>query len=109
MSALQRAIQEAGGAKRLADAIGVTVQRLSNWIKRGVPAEHCPDIEMAVNGAVRCEELRPDVRWGVLRGAAAPASPVEASEVPGQERRQEGERRQEERRKDVRRERDRLN
>lgn len=44
----------------------------SMWRKRGrVPAEHCPAIERATGGAVRCEDLRPDVDWAVLRGAPA--------------------------------------
>ena len=29
-------------------------------------------LERATNGAVRCEELRPDVAWGVLREQVAP-------------------------------------
>lgn len=33
----------------------------------GVPAERCPAIERATNGQVRCEDLRPDVDWAVLR------------------------------------------
>lgn len=70
MSALQRAIDHAGGATKLAGAIGVTVQRLTNWLERGVPAERCPDIERATGGAVRCEDLRNDVAWGVLRDPA---------------------------------------
>ena len=38
------------------------------WQKRGrVPAEHCPAIERATGGKVRCEDLRPDVDWSVLR------------------------------------------
>ncbi len=67
MTGLRKAIEVAGGATKLAAALGVTAQRLSNWVERGVPAERCPDIERATNGAVRCEELRPDVAWGVLR------------------------------------------
>ena len=67
MSALQRAIQHSGGLSRLAAALGVSPQRLSNWLERGVPAEQCPLIERATDGAVRCEELRPDVAWAVLR------------------------------------------
>ncbi len=54
------------------------------WKKRGnVPAEHCPAIERATG--VRCEELRPDVAWSVLRkpeliGAeGAPAVPEPAA------------------------------
>ena len=36
------------------------------WKQTGrVPAEYCPDIE-AITG-VRCEALRPDVNWAVLR------------------------------------------
>ena len=45
---------------------GITQQALTNWKQRGIPAEKCPDIE-ALTG-VRCEELRPDVNWAVLRG-----------------------------------------
>lgn len=77
MNPLQRAIEVAGGLTRLADAIGVTPQRLLNWVDRGVPAERCPDIERATREAgtaVTCEELKPDVNWGVLRqNAVAPA------------------------------------
>lgn len=42
---------------------------LSQWKNGGrqVPAERCPQIERATGGAVRCEELRPDVAWDVLR------------------------------------------
>ena len=38
---------------------------------RPVPAERCPAIERATGGAVRCEDLRPDGEWGVLRGECA--------------------------------------
>ncbi len=48
------------------------------WKKRGrVPAEHCPAIERATGGAVRCEDLRPDIEWGVLR--APPSAQQEAA------------------------------
>jgi DNA-binding transcriptional regulator YdaS (Cro superfamily) len=32
-----------------------------------VPADRCPVIERETGGAVRCEELRPDVDWAYLR------------------------------------------
>ena len=67
---LDRASDIIGGTTKLAAAIGVTAQVVSNWRVRGVPAERCPDIELATDGAVRCEELRPDVNWAVLRQAA---------------------------------------
>ncbi|MDR3382290.1 transcriptional regulator [Cupriavidus basilensis] len=74
---LLSAIEAAGGITKLARAIGVSTQRVSNWRDRRVPAEHCPDIE-ATTG-VRCEHLRPDVNWAVLRGSALAAStPVNA-------------------------------
>ena len=36
-------------------------------MSRPIPAERCPEIEKATGGAVRCEELRPDVDWAYLR------------------------------------------
>lgn len=44
----------------------LTPWAVSKWDKR-VPAERCPDIEKLIHGAVRCEDLRPDVNWSVLR------------------------------------------
>jgi DNA-binding transcriptional regulator YdaS (Cro superfamily) len=49
----------------LATKLGRSRQTLNHWKKR-IPAEACPDIERLTG--VRCEELRPDVAWGVLRG-----------------------------------------
>lgn len=69
MTAIDRAANTAGGQARLAGLLGVTPPTVNQWIKgvRQVPAERCPDIEKATG--VRCEELRPDVNWAVLRGA----------------------------------------
>lgn len=78
MSALQRAIDHAGGASKLAGLLGVSVQRLINWVERGVPAERCPEIERATAGEVRCEELRPDVAWSVLREQVNPVAEADA-------------------------------
>ena len=60
-------------ASRLAERLGFSPVLLSQWGtgKRQVPAEHCPAIGRATGGAVRCEDLRPDVEWSVLRGVAA--------------------------------------
>ena len=65
--ALDEAIRQTGGTKQLADRLAVTAQVVSNWRARGVPAERCPDIERVTG--VRCECLRPDVNWDVLRVA----------------------------------------
>lgn len=42
--------------------------RKSNFI----PAEHAPAIEELSGGEVTCEEMRPDVKWHVLRKGAQP-------------------------------------
>lgn len=82
MDALMRAIQHVGSQSGLARYIGSTPQTVSNWIKRGnVPAEHCPAIERATGGKVRCEEIRPDVEWGILRAAKRAAKPADRKAV----------------------------
>lgn len=67
MSPLKKAIESFGGVTALSRELGISAQRLNNWVDRQVPIERCPDIERATNGAVRCEELRPDVNWAYLR------------------------------------------
>lgn len=61
--------QGRGTAIRLAKDIGAFSSDMSSWTtgKRPVPAERCPQIEAATGGLVRCEDLRPDVQWSVLR------------------------------------------
>lgn len=82
-AALSRAAEALGGQAALASALGFTDRR-SVWpwfnTDRRVPAEHCPAIEGATRRKaaelndttviVTCEELRPDVAWGVLREQA---------------------------------------
>lgn len=66
MDALKKAIDIAGSQSALAKKIGLVPQVVNNWLARGnVPAEYCPNIEQATG--VRCEDLRPDVNWSVLR------------------------------------------
>lgn len=68
-SPVDRAIAAVGSATALALQLGVTSAAVGQWKsgERRVPAERCPEIERATLGVVRCEELRPDVAWGVLR------------------------------------------
>lgn len=69
MDALHSAIKASGSQTALARLLGIAPQVIHNWIKRGnIPAEYCPRIERATNGAVTCEQLRPDVDWNYLRG-----------------------------------------
>lgn len=73
MQALNKAQQILGSQTALAHAVGVVPQVVNNWHRRGnVPAEYCPRIEKATDGAVRCEELRPDVDWAYLRATDCP-------------------------------------
>jgi DNA-binding transcriptional regulator YdaS (Cro superfamily) len=60
-------LDKPGVRAQIMSALGVSQQVISNWKTRDVPAEYCPRIEAATNGVVRCEELRPDVRWDLVR------------------------------------------
>ncbi|WP_343928672.1 helix-turn-helix domain-containing protein [Pigmentiphaga daeguensis] len=69
---------------KLATSLGVPQILISQWAleQRRVPAERCPTIERATDGAVRCEDLRPDVDWAYLRQSAAPTpEPTPAGET----------------------------
>jgi DNA-binding transcriptional regulator YdaS (Cro superfamily) len=75
--ALRRAADVVGGQAALASILGFA-NRTGVWpwfnTDRKVPAEYCPAIERATKAKgqpVLCEELRPDVEWGVLREQAA--------------------------------------
>lgn len=70
---LQRFIDISGGLQAAQKALGLSnYQTLQQWRINRVPAERCPDIERATNGAVRCEDLRPDVDWAYLRATDCP-------------------------------------
>jgi len=77
MLAIQKAFQflgdenGRGGMSKIAKHFGITDWAVSKWQDIGVPAERCPDIELLTNGQVRCEELRPDVNWSILRNKKA--------------------------------------
>ncbi len=71
---VRRAVTMLGGPVATARTLNVKGHRhqtVQGWMRDGVPAKYCPLIERATGGAVRCEELRPDIEWGVLRGSAA--------------------------------------
>lgn len=64
----------------LARACGVTQGAVHQWASGliRVPAERCIQIEKATSGAVRCEDLRPDVDWAFVRGT----KPAQAQQTP---------------------------
>ena len=80
MDAIEKAAKILGSQTELAELCGVSRGAVSQWkgAERKVPAEYCPLIERATQGRVRCEELRPDVQWDVLRDTPHedPAAPV---------------------------------
>ncbi|MFT3720397.1 transcriptional regulator [Pseudorhodoferax sp.] len=83
MNPVEKAAEVLGSQTALAKLCGVTRGSVSQWKGEGrrVPAEHCPLIEKATGGVVRCEDLRPDMRWHVLReqpGAAVPSAASQA-------------------------------
>lgn len=77
--AARRAVEILGGWTAAARALNVKDHRpttVQSWIKHRVPAEYCPAIERETRArgeVVRCEDLRPDIPWGILREQAAPA------------------------------------
>lgn len=66
---IDRAARVVGTQAAIAKGLNVSKTAVSQWKRQDgqVPAEHCPIIEEMTRGAVRCEELRPDIRWDVLR------------------------------------------
>ncbi|MGS1116890.1 Cro/CI family transcriptional regulator [Castellaniella sp. UC4442_H9] len=69
MSGISDACEQLGGLSALARAIKVTPPTVHQWIsgRRPIPVLRCMDVERATNGGVRCEDLRADVDWSVLR------------------------------------------
>jgi DNA-binding transcriptional regulator YdaS (Cro superfamily) len=89
---IARACAAIGGQAEMARALGITPAAVNQWClgRREVPAERCPDIERLTRTAaaakfnqaliVTCEQIRPDVAWGVLREQTAPeAEPAKAA------------------------------
>jgi len=65
MDALTNAIAKFDSMREFAGAINVKPPTVSQWLKRErpIPMAKCLEIERACEGAVTCEELRPDVDW----------------------------------------------
>ena len=70
--AIARAIEIMGGQSPLAEAIGCTQPTISHVLlgRRALSARHAMLVEKATSGAVRVEDLAPDLPWHVVRGAS---------------------------------------
>lgn len=81
--ALSKAADIAGSMQALGEQLGVTKGAVGQWKLPGrqVPAEHCPAIERITGGVVRCEDLRPDVDWQVIRSSGRRAVDRRADKV----------------------------
>lgn len=69
MDPIKKAAEVIGSQRKLSEILGVTPGAVSQWMGGNVPISHCVAIEKATNGAVRCEDLRPDVDWAYLRNS----------------------------------------
>ncbi len=80
-AALERAISAAEGITKFAAALRLKSHSVAHqWRLTRVPAEMCPEVERLTlkiaderndpSLIVRCEDLRPDVAWDVLREQA---------------------------------------
>jgi len=86
---LKRAISAVGTQQKLADQLGIRSASITEWKARRVPPGQCPAIEARTG--VRCEDLRPDLRWdrdadGRVIAYAVPLAPIETgkAEVMGE-------------------------
>lgn len=77
-SHIEKAAEICGGQSRLARAIGVTPAMVHQMITgmRPISAERCIDVERVTCGAVKCEDMRPDLadRWAYLRNSGQKAA-----------------------------------
>ena len=60
---------EFGSFAAIAAICGVSREAARKWID--LPVEHCPAIEGHTGGAIRCEDLRPDIDWQLGHGIDA--------------------------------------
>lgn len=89
MKAMNKAIEYFGSQAAMARELELAQQVVNNWIRRGrVPADYCPSIERATKGAVRCEDLRPDVDWAYLRATDCSIEKVGAGDTVHEPERQ---------------------
>ncbi|MBU0752389.1 MAG: helix-turn-helix domain-containing protein [Gammaproteobacteria bacterium] len=82
--AIQKASEILGSQANLARVCSVSPAMVHQWLRgiRPIAAERCPTIERATSGAVRCEDIRPDVDWAYLRATDCDIKPGAANAWP---------------------------
>ena len=74
MHPIKHAAKIVGSQSKLARELNVSKGRISQWLTEPIKADYCPTIERLTAGAVRCEDLRPDVDWAYLRATDCPTA-----------------------------------
>lgn len=78
---------ERGKQAWLAREVGVSLPTMTRWVNEQdeIPENRCRQIEKATNGAVTCEEMRPDLAadFEYMRKRAAPELAGAAVLLPG--------------------------
>jgi DNA-binding transcriptional regulator YdaS (Cro superfamily) len=72
MNAITRAIEHFGSQEKLAKALDVSQGAISQYAtgNKRPSAEVAIRLEEASGGAIKAEDLRPDVPWHVIRNSA---------------------------------------
>lgn len=71
--AIKKVVDFFGGSQvETAKKLNVSKSQVWQWLNNvnAIAIEKAIDIEDKTNGEVKCEELRPDVNWSVIRGRA---------------------------------------
>lgn len=72
---IELAGEAVGGLAKLADLLGLDIQRVSNWRIRGIPIEWCVAVENATGGTITRRELRPKDWRSIWPELIAPEEP----------------------------------
>ena len=70
MKSIEQAVTICNGQSALARACGTSQAAVGKWLNGGkMDVKYIPAIIKATNGAVKPEDLRPDVDWAVIRAS----------------------------------------
>ena len=58
---MKKFIQYFGNKANIAKTFKITPQAVNSWFVRGIPVKRAIEIEHITNGAIKREDLRPDI------------------------------------------------